>query len=408
MKNRTLLTLALSLSVLGLQTASAQLPIKIPKVSKPSRPTSDPSNSSTQPASSTDTQSSQPAQPQTAAGGEDQPTIAKDSIQVTAYTNSVYQRKYETWSWVPALTYRVNGPIASGSQLYAEFTLPTGAWVKFDCKTGEAQKGHWWKTECGGHDIPEDKGSLYTGTVNFAIKMRNELAGTDAALFAGKMKVGKAHSNLTGPTAVNKWVYYVDDDWNLPIGYIFYEPDDVKGWKLPTLNFAFWARGEESDPFEPHLFHGGKEVGKIYYQNEEIGKPSCGITEAQNNPTHYTTPDGPKFIWTRWKCYFPNVKAWDKTGDEPGMFGPSYMLGANSGDYEIKILFKGHLVRSIKFAVDAGGKIVDNGIASTNRLGSDRVIVPVQVIGDSDGAWDRTVWKTDAFYGNPLTGFSAP
>ncbi len=42
------------------------------------------------------------------------------------------------------------------------------------------------------------------------------------------------------------------------------------------------------------------------------------------------------------------------------------------------------------------------------RLGSNRVIVPVQVIGDSDGPWGQTAWKTDAFYGNPLTGFSAP
>jgi hypothetical protein len=68
--------------------------------------------------------------------------------------------------------------------------------------------------------------------------------------------------------------------------------------------------------------------------------------------------------------------------------------------------YKGHLVRSIKFAVDAQGKIVDNGIATANKLGNDRVIVPVQVLGDSDGQWDKTAWKTDAFYSNPLTGFT--
>ena len=84
------------------------------------------------------------------------------------------------------------------------------------------------------------------------------------------------------------------------------------------------------------------------------------------------------------------------------------MLSENAGDYEIKILYKGHLVRSIKFAVDAEGKLVDNGIATSNKLGSDRVIVPVQVIGDQNGQWDRIAWKTDAFYGNPLKGFSVP
>ena len=35
------------------------------------------------------------------------------------------------------------------------------------------------------------------------------------------------------------------------------------------------------------------------------------------------------------------------------------------------------------------------------------VIVPVTIIGDQDGMWNRTAWKTDAFYGNPLTGFIA-
>lgn len=78
------------------------------------------------------------------------------------------------------------------------------------------------------------------------------------------------------------------------------------------------------------------------------------------------------------------------------------------GKPEVKILFKGRLIRSLKFAVDAEGKLVDNRIAGANELGSDRVIVPVQVIGDFDGSWNRTAWKTAAFYGNPLTGFDLP
>ena len=63
--------------------------------------------------------------------------------------------------------------------------------------------------------------------VNFAIHMRNELNNTDATLFTGKMKVAKAHSNEHGPKVVNHFVYYVDQDWNLPIGYIFLTPGSV-------------------------------------------------------------------------------------------------------------------------------------------------------------------------------------
>src|SRR5438552_4638209 len=344
---------------------------------------------------------------------EDQPTIAKDSVQVTAFTFSVYRKNYDVWSWVPKIEYRVNGPITSGSQLYVEFTLPTGPWLKFDCKTEETQKGFSSKTECGAREIPEDKGITYIGPVNFSIRMRNELAGGDQTLFTGKMKVAKVHSNEEAPNAANHFVYYVDHDWNLPIGYVFYERNDNWNegdplrWSRPSFNFAFWMRGETSGFAEAHLFHGGKEVGKMYYEGKEIGTPSCSGKEVENNPNQTTAPDSPKFIWTRWKCTFTSVRPWNKTGEKnQSIFGPTYLFNENPGEYEIKVMYQGHLIRSLKFAVDAEGKLVDNGIATANKLGTDRVIVPVQIIGDSDGPWDRMAWKTDAFYGNPLTGFN--
>lgn len=74
-------------------------------------------------------------------------------------------------------------------------------------------------------------------------------------------------------------------------------------------------------------------------------------------------------------------------------------LRPNRAIYEMKIMHKGRLIRKFKFAVDVEEKLVDNGIATSNRLGSDRTIVPVQVIGDFDGPWDQNAWKTDAFYG---------
>src|SRR5256714_2228210 len=345
----------------------------------------------------------------TNAAAQDAPTIQKDSVEVTAFTLSSYKKDFKVFSWVPKLNLRVNGPIASGSQIYAEFTAPgAGPW-KFDCKTEEIGQGRWWQVEdCGGRDaLGEDKGVTYTGPVNFTIKMRNELAGGDATLFTGKFKVAKVHSNETGPDYVNHFVYYVDQDSNLPIGYVFYNADDVRGMNYPTFGFAFWTRGEYNAAYEPHLFHNGKEVGKLMYEGEEVGKASCGTTEIQDNPTPITEPHG-QFIWTRLKCSFSTVRGWNKTGEpNSGMFGPMYLMSENAGDYEIKILYKGHLVRSMKFAVDADGKITDNGIARNNRLGNNRVIVPDQVLGDSDGQWDKNACKTEALYGNPLTGYTA-
>lgn len=332
---------------------------------------------------------------------QDQTTIQKDSVQITAFTVNSYKGNYDNWSWLPRMQFRVNGPIESGSQLYAEFSTPTGPWVKFDCETGNIQKGYWWKTDCGGRDIGEDKSSQYIGVVNFNIKMRNELAGSDTTLFSGKMKVAKAHSNEAGPKAVNKWVYFVDHDWNLPIGYVYLTPADVFGWKMPDFHVAFWVRGD-AYKFDPHLFYQGKEVGKEFMDGTEVGRAGCEAV-IENNTTHYVEDALPqKAKWARVECDFPNIKGSNTTGEAATIF----TLANNPGEYEFKLLWNNKLARSIKFTVQPGGKF-DNGIATANKLGSDIVIVPVTIIGDQDGNWNRTAWKTDAFYGNPLTGFTA-
>lgn len=341
------------------------------------------------------------------AARQEVPTIAKDSVQLRAFTYNVYKGSYDTWSWVPLISYRVNGPIPSGGQLYVEYTVPGAPPVRFDCNTEQTAAGRWWKTECGGRDgVPEEKSSVYTGSFSFAIKMRNELAGTDATIFNGKAKVAKVHSNeiSTGKFA-NHFVYYVDHDWNMPIGYVYYTPDDLKGWDRPILHIAFWVRGD-AYKFDPHLFYQGKEVGKMFYDGTEVGKASCE-PDVENNTTQYVDEKlaPQKAKWARVVCEFGNVRAWDKSGEEPGMFGALYQLDKNPGEYEFKLLWNNKLSRTIKFSVPAGGKL-DTSLATSNKLGTDRLIVPVTVLTDQDGTWDKAAWKTDAFYGNPLTGFT--
>jgi hypothetical protein len=215
------------------------------------------------------------------------------------------------------------------------------------------------------------------------------------------MKVSKAHSNEVGPKAANKWVYFVDHDWNLPIGYVYLTPSDVFGWKMPDFHVAFWVRGD-AYKFDPHLFYQGKEVGKQFMDGTEVGHAGCEAV-IENNTTHYVEDSLPqKAKWALVECDFPNIKGRNTSGDAQQIFN----LADNPGEYEFKLLWNNKLARSMKFTVQPGGKF-DNGIATANNLGSDRVIVPVQIIGDQDGTWNRTAWKTDAFYGNPLTGFTA-
>lgn len=349
------------------------------------------------------------------------PAIQKDSLLFTAYTVAEYRGNFDMWSWLPKAEFRVNGPIESGDQLFVEVTLPgRGAWVKFDCETEETPEGRSMKTQCGGRDgIPEEKSVTYVGPVSFAIKLRNPLSETGVkTLFTGKAKVVKSRSNEHGPKAVNKFVYYVDHDWTLPAGYIYLSPDN-SSWNFPLLEVAFWVRGvRSSGPGEPphafatsdpHLLYQGKEVGLIFMGDLQVGKPSCGdLTLETTRSVSDAVPEAGK--WTRVQCTFYSVAGWDKTGEDrsprPGETGRIHVLSDNPGEYELKILTKGRLARSLKFTVGDDGKIVDNGIATANKLGSDKMIVPVTFIGAPDGVWDKLAWKTWGYYGNPLTGFT--
>ena len=49
------------------------------------------------------------------------------------------------------------------------------------------------------------------------------------------------------------------------------------------------------------------------------------------------------------------------------------------------------------------------GVASAHQLGSNRIIMPVKLLGSEDGTWNRAARRHDTFYGNSFAGFtSAP
>jgi hypothetical protein len=313
------------------------------------------------------------------------PTIAKDSIRITFQTGRV-RGGFEKPGWVPALAFRVNGPIASGSTLSAEFTLPgKSPWVTFDCPTEETAADASLKVEGGGESVSNEKAVEYTGVMNFAIKLRNPLSGTNVTLFTGKAKVSKtptprgAGANYHATSSE----YYVEDDWRLPIGYVFWEKDNGHN-NESFLHVLFWYRGNPAQ-VEAHLFYNGKDIAK------------CKV--AGNGPSDWNPK---KAQWSFADCQFLGVYL-TPPEDDAG-YDPKFALAKNPGDYEVKVLLVGNLARSIKFKVDSSGKF-DTGIAEANRLGSNRAIVPVQVIGSQE-TWDHAAWKTDAFYGNPLTGFT--
>src|SRR5690348_5385193 len=375
--SRTLVvTAALLITVCSAQMTSAQF--KIPKIPKPTQPKPVSTPAPESPAAT------QPTQPTTTQSANESgtPKIAKDSILLTTQRGRDVGG-YEAHGWVPAIQYRGTGSIASGSRMSVDFTLAGKPWVSFDCKPErETEDSPTWSAECGGDSIPGGKQVTYAGQVAFSIHLRNELHGTNVTLFNGTAKVVMVPASKPG---LSNEEWYVDEDWRIPFGYVFWEKDSGHG-NEPFLHVAFWVRGNSPD-VEAHLFYQGKDIAKF-------SKPGNGAADWNPNLHRWGLIDG-EFLGV-----YPNAPG----GDEG--YAPRFGVRNNPGNYEVKVLILGHLARSIKFKVSANGAL--EGGVDANSLGTDRVVTPVQVLGDPGSTWDRNAWKTDAFYGNPLAGFVAP
>ena len=300
------------------------------------------------------------------APAQDELFVLKDSLQIEAQRAANNERGQRT-GWRPTAAFTVRGSIPSGGQFWVSFGYPAQRqWLKFDCGDPEEafRKTDQWEVFCG----LGGTGTLYLGPVDFTIHIRNPLTETDMVLFKGKFKVAKDPVYEDG--------YYVDEDWRFPIGYVLFDRGNLAA--------RFWLRGDVPK-IQAHLFYQGKEIATASSSGFDAGEWS-----------------GEPYKWGYTQFSFSGVY-FDKN---PGYMGPEFLLQQNPGEYEVKILRARQLARSFKFTVLPDGTI-DNSIATANKVGSDLVLVPVRVIGTLE-KYNKLAWKTEAFYGNPMTGFTAP
>jgi hypothetical protein len=344
-------------------------------------------------------------------------SINKPSIQFFIQAHRGYKGDSETWSWTPVAEFRVNGPFKAGDQLSIEYSLPGKTW-RYDCNPGEAGSSGAWVgvTDCG-RNPPDSEAVTYTGPVDFKIGLKNELEGKSSTLFAGKFKVDKFHEGVVDlPKFKNNFVYYVNYDWTLPFAYVYDEwvynweyrkpvgnTSGVTNLNDSRLRAAFWFKGGTGgsgigdiiySKYEAYLFYKGEKVA------DAVGEMSgCDVV---NRPD--SIQDSPNGYCLR-RFSFQNAMLWDK-GQYCAPNCTYFPMWKNPGEYEIKVLRNGKLARIAKFSFGSDYKIVDTGIGPQNNMGILRIVVPATILSDTDGAWDKNAWKTDAFYGNPLTGFT--
>jgi hypothetical protein len=240
----------------------------------------------------------------------------------------------------------------------------------------------------------QGKAVIAIGT--YGIKITN--TRNSEVVFQGKFKVGKFKTSDSSPAYKNQHNYFVDQDWNLPIGYLWLNYNFFAATPRPCL--SMWFKGGLNDrDLEARLYYNGEEIGSTD-NGGFFGRQEERYSTSQENPTTHT--------WRRYEISWANFVA--LADPEPYIkreviASKKRMMQEMPGDYTVKVFYKGAQVREAKFSVGEDGKLVDNGIAKQNNFGNLKIIIPVKVIGTLD-KWNPTTWKAEAFYGNPLTGFN--
>lgn len=326
----------------------------------------------------------------------DKPTLLKRTVAVSQYRYLRYwpnpkakEPQYNTWSWVPKLSFEVLGPVKAGSQWTVEFQKPGGKpWLSLNCRTDE------YEDDVIGDivtpDVDEKKATTATGIFPFKIRLKS--GGASTVVFSGNYEVKTYLADQKIPEYKGKREFYVDEDWRLPIGFVWGHPRIDED--APPLSAQMWFRNVNSNDVTASVFYNGKEIDSVKYPSSEQ-ELKTGLCDAAHTNQLLT-------------FYFVKVRIHDNANNPIQGDGFTF-LDKNPGEYTIKVSTKGKPSREAKFTVGDDGKISDDGIAAANNMGGVRQILRVKVLGTNDNAPNAAVAaNTKAFYGNPLKGFKAP
>ena len=194
------------------------------------------------------------------------------------------------------------------------------------------------------------------------------------------------------------------------IGYAGFDCDD--SWNDDqSLTVYLWFKGDlKAEDFEARLFFNNQQVAST----DDGGSIGDGSTfaEKRNPDSCFQNTEVCRYtLWSfKWKKF--RVESFDKES-HPNDQGyarsePNALYTKDKpGEYMVKIFYKGQQVRETKFIVQPNGWLAPNPFASQIPLDRLKMVIPVKIMGNLD-KWNQTAWKTDAFYGNPLTGFNVP
>ncbi|HEU5235910.1 MAG TPA: hypothetical protein VFU37_02145 [Pyrinomonadaceae bacterium] len=105
-----------------------------------------------------------------------------------------------------------------------------------------------------------------------------------------------------------------------------------------------------------------------------------------------------RFSWPKKALFIVTERARDFTA-----LAKTLWINQMPGEYVVKVYYNGEQVRETKFSIGNNGTFVDNGIAKQNSLTTNKIVLPVKVMGTLD-KWNPVNAKSMGFYGNPVAG----
>ena len=402
MKRHRILTLAflLVVSSFAAETVSAQFPIKIPKIKADKPKTEEPK---------TDNNSSDPDQPTPSKKTigrantfvppkpTSSPAFLWDTLEIKVRSDNKYWKfpnQNDYTSWVPQVKFNLFYDNSQKVRYSADWSNPDGS--------------PWFSESLDVQDFGDDgtvllrspyssqnfdtKATAAVGT--YALKITNTKTGEVA--FQGKFKVSKLQLIPNDPKMKNRMLFYVDNDWNLAVGYAGFDSDS---WRdsdlLPAV--LMWFKGNlESKNFEARLFYNNQQIAST----DEGGYVNSGQKRGDENCFEFRETCEYSLWKFTWKKFLTQTDGYQREKYPNATFTQD-----KPGEYTVKIFYNGAQVREARFTVDARGGISQS--AFSKQIYPTLTIIPVKVTGNLD-KWNPVSWKTDAFYGNPIAGFSVP
>lgn len=390
----------LAVFVLAISSASAQFTIKIPKIKaeKPDKDSTEAGDTKTKVDGNNERKAgSDPIYRPQRAGST--PVFLKNSVYVQAKTHNEYwkmkgQRNYS--SWIPLIRFSHFYNNDKAHNYSVEYFNPDGsAWYSEKLEQSSriaADDTVLFESPSPWNGVLDTKSTAATGVFSFKITDQD----TKQVIYQGRFRVGKFGASYNAQEK-NKVDFFVDHDWLMPFGMIGFHHslDHVGG--MPLL-VSVWLKGDVS---------ASELEGRIFYKGQQIAstKDGGGASDYDERVTEMAPAFSPLNRWKRWEFQWRNF-LFDNNGSfNRDNFPNAFYADKNPGDYTVKIYRNDKQIREMSFTIGADGKYAVPGYTDQIFMPFHRVVLPVKVMGTEE-KWNATAWKTEAFYGNPLTGFN--